>query len=218
MKYLIKIRDLIYYQRKVIVGIMFIAVLLLLSLFFNKDYSTADSSTNELLLEENSEQLLNENVQVQDDNIVTVDIKGCIVKPGVYSVENNKRINDVIVLAGGLTSCANTNNINLSKRVEDEMVIVIDDKNSLEGNSKLEVNSIQNDKIKDTTNNKDEKVSINTASKEELMTLNGIGEVKAEAIIKYRKQNGNFKSLDEIMLVSGIGEKAFAKIKENIKL
>ncbi len=60
------------------------------------------------------------------------------------------------------------------------------------------------------------KISINIATKEELMTLTGVGESKAEAIIKYRDENGSFKDITEIKNVSGIGESAFEKIKDNI--
>ena len=57
---------------------------------------------------------------------------------------------------------------------------------------------------------------LNTATKEELMTLSGIGESKAEAIIKYREDNGTFKTIEEIKNVSGIGDAAFEKIKDSI--
>lgn len=50
------------------------------------------------------------------------------------------------------------------------------------------------------------------------MTLNGIGEVKAQAIIEYRNTNGNFKSIEEIEKVKGIGNAVFAKIKNYITI
>ena len=60
------------------------------------------------------------------------------------------------------------------------------------------------------------KININTATAEQLIELNGIGEVKANAIIEYRNNYGNFTSLEEIMNVKGIGEKTFEKIKDYI--
>ena len=56
-------------------------------------------------------------------------------------------------------------------------------------------------------------VNINTATKEELDALPGIGPVKAQAILDYRKANGNFKTPEDIMKVSGIKEGEFAKLK-----
>ena len=59
-------------------------------------------------------------------------------------------------------------------------------------------------------------VNINTASKEELLTITGIGDSKAEAIISYREENGDFKAIEDIKNVSGIGDSLFEKIKEFI--
>ncbi len=59
-------------------------------------------------------------------------------------------------------------------------------------------------------------ININTATLEELMTLNGIGEVKAQAIIDYRNQYDGFISINELLEVSGIGEKTLDKIRAYI--
>lgn len=62
----------------------------------------------------------------------------------------------------------------------------------------------------------DGKLDINKATIEELCTLKGIGEKRAESIIKYREDNGGFKSINELMNVSGIKDGIFNGIKGNI--
>ena len=61
-------------------------------------------------------------------------------------------------------------------------------------------------------------VNINTATKEELDALPGIGAVKAQAIIDYRKANGPFKTPEDIMKVKGIKEGEFGKLKGQISV
>jgi len=56
-------------------------------------------------------------------------------------------------------------------------------------------------------------VDINTADKAMLTELPGIGPVTADAILAYRQDNGNFKSLDDLTKVKGIGDKTLAKLK-----
>ncbi len=164
-----------------------------------------------------------------------VEIKGEVVNPGVYEVASDSRVIDVIELAGGLLSDADTSVNNLGKLVEDEMVIIIYSQEEVknfnsvvqseeEKNSKCSnFSAIQNDScIESNNNDRDQKnvtvnkISINKASKEELMSLSGIGEAKATSIIAYRNTNGSFKTIEEIMKVSGIGESVFAKIKDYI--
>lgn len=166
------------------------------------------------------------------DDLVYVDIKGAVKKPGVYKINSDKKIIDVITMAGGLMENANTDNINLSKKVTDEMVIIIytdeEVKNSNIVDTVIKVidkecvcPNIQNDgcintEINDSITNVNNIININTATLEELMSINGLGEAKARAIIKYREENGYFKIIDDLLNVSGIGEALFEKIKEYI--
>ena len=140
---------------------------------------------------------------------------------------------DVIEKSGGLTSKADTSVINLSKKITDEMVIIIYSKDEVKNFKKTkEIEKQVTEKCiqKDDTsltndacignnptkeNNISTKVNINTATQEELMTLPGIGESKAKSIIKYR-ENTQFKSIEDIKNIQGIGDNLYAQIKENI--
>lgn len=194
------------YKFYIIVYLSLIFIFILI--FSNKSYPSIESvDANE------SEEVIND---------VSVDIKGLVVNPGVYNIKSDSRIIDAIELAGGLKEGANTEQINLSKKVTDEMVIVIYSNEEVESMKKNDsYNNIDNANYVDEykiNNISDGKVSINTSTLEELMTLKGIGKSKAEAIIKYRNTIGLFNSIEEIMNVSGIGESIYKKIKDNIKL
>ena len=152
---------------------------------------------------------------------ITVDIKGMVNNPGVYEVDSDSRINDVIALAGGLKEGADTSNINLAKIVSDEMTIIVYSTEEVLEKFKQEVcicncPYIVNDACIGEDNNDNNLININTASIEKLTTLTGIGDVKAEAIIKYRNEVGKFKTKEEILNVDGIGESLFEKIKDDI--
>ena len=184
---------------------------------------------------ENNDDIL---VSDKEDNVESdleyylVDIKGAVNNPGVYKVETGARVNDVVNMAGGLTENADTSLINLSKLVSDEMVIIIytieEVNNSNLVNTVIKVvekececpnienDGCINDKLTDTITNGDGKVNINTASVEELSKLDGIGQSKAEAIVKYREENGKFNAIEDITKVSGIGNNVYEKIKDNI--
>lgn len=61
-------------------------------------------------------------------------------------------------------------------------------------------------------------VNLNTASQAELETLDGVGPVKAQAIVDYRKKNGNFKSVDDLNKVTGFGDKTVNGLKGKVNV
>jgi len=59
-------------------------------------------------------------------------------------------------------------------------------------------------------------VNLNTATKDDLDKVKGIGPVKAQSIIDYRKKNGPFKSVDELENVKGFGSKSVNKVRSEL--
>ena len=215
--------------RYILLSIIIILELIVIS------FLVFDNDTKECISNNEVVPVLEEKEETNEEEIVPkikVDIKGAVKKAGVYELDEGSRVSDIIKLAGGLKSNASTKYLNLSKKLEDEMVIKVYTENQIKNmNITYKVqeeckcptediticagsNVITNGTGSIGTN----KVSINKASKEELMTLSGVGESKAEAIIEYRNKNNGFKSLEELMNVSGIGEAAYNKIKDFITL
>jgi competence protein ComEA len=149
-------------------------------------------------------------VETEEEALVFfVDIKGEVMRPGVYEVDNNRRVIDLIDMAGGFTDSADQNVVNLAQKMTDEMVIYIPKQG--EGTSVIPQN-LQGSKQEGGI------IDINVAQKEELDSLPGIGPQKAEAIITYREENGRFKSIEELVKVPGIGEKTLDSLKEYITI
>lgn len=167
--------------------------------------------------------------KTEDKNIkLLVDIKGEIASPGVFEMEKDQRVIDVIKKAGDLTKEADTSMINLSQKVKDEMVIIIYSKKEVKDmDKKEECNCPSNndaciDKQDKVTINKDkkeenDKIYLNSASVEELMTLEGIGQSKALEIIKHREETP-FTKIEDIKEVNGIGEAIYEKIKDRLAI
>ncbi len=156
---------------------------------------------------------------------VAVYIVGAVNRPDIYYVEKGILLHEVIDLAGGLCENADRDNINLAIRIEYDVMLKIltsAQREKQERKSALviirdnsEINGEAEKDIKQTGSGTG-KININNATKEQLMSLPGIGEVKAESIVKYRETNGAFKRAEDIMNVSGIKEAGYESIKDLI--
>lgn len=165
---------------------------------------------NENILIEVEESIIEEPVEVIEKvPQICVDIAGEVINPGVYLLDEGSRVNDLIIMAGGVTKDANLTNINLAYILSDGIKITIPNKKD---NSTK--NIIQGSIIGSTVSSGI--VNINQADLEELTKLPGIGESIATSILEHRNKNGNFKKKEDIKNVSGIGESKYSKIKDKI--
>jgi len=111
-------------------------------------------------------------------------ISGMVANPGIYTVDEDDTLGDVIRIAGGRTADLDYSEI--------EIDISLSNKNLLA---------------------ESQKVDVNTAEEWLLCALPGIGPERAGAIINYRDENGPFKHVEEILDVPGIGPATFEDIK-----
>ena len=146
-----------------------------------------------------------------------VDIKGEVLRPGVYEFSCESRMQEVIKKAGGFTEEADETKINLAQKISDQMQIIVPNVQSKQEGGVTEENSEKgNSSNTSPSNSKQGTVNINTATLEELQTIKGIGKKKAEAILQYRKEHGAFRTKEELLQVKGIGKKALEAIESQV--
>ena len=146
-----------------------------------------------------------------------VDIKGEVLRPGVYEFSCESRIQEVIKKAGGFTEEADETKINLAQKISDQMQIIVPNLHSKQEGGVTEGNFEKGNSSNSTpSNSKQGTVNINTATLEELQTIKGIGKKKAEAILQYRKEHGAFRTKEDLLQVKGIGKKALEVIESQV--
>lgn len=191
-----------------IICILLLFILLLVIIY--KKYTKQNISVNNeqvALLSDNVEE---ENEETEEElKMIRVDIKGAVSKPGVYSLKEGSIVDDVIKLAGGINKNANTEEINLSKKLKDEMVIVI--------YTNLELEEFK--KKKEESNKKEECIcdnDINEVCVKESYTnsyeYNSSSFYSSESKVSKENEsidyliNINTASLEELLTLTGIGE------------
>lgn len=169
----------------------------------------ADAQVTEQQTDESSE-------TSENTGYVYVYVCGAVKQEGVYQLPEGSRINDALLLAGGLTEDAASGVLNLAETVQDGQKLYFPTKDELADRQDALKNEAYTDSQMNSSSEQSQKIDINTADKEQLMTLSGIGETKAESIIRYRTEHGSFAQIEDITNVDGIGESLFQKIKEYI--
>ena len=137
------------------------------------------------------------------EGTLSCSISGEVKRAGTYVLESNTTLEELISVAGGLTTNADEYAFNTSYLLEDKMTFYIAPKYDHSDVCSMEPIV---------------KVNINSDDEEGLQTVKGIGSTVARAIVNYRKTNGEYKRIEDLKNVSGIGNATFEKIKDYVRL
>jgi competence protein ComEA len=139
---------------------------------------------------------------------VRVYVSGATNHPGVYTLSPHSLVDDALKAAGGATTEADLDHINLALEVHDQQQVYVPRK----GESVQPVPSAASEIAPQSAT----RININTATLTELDQLPKIGPSTAQRIIDFRTKNGPFKKAEDLKNVSGIGDVTFEGLKDLI--
>lgn len=185
------------------------------------DQDTEKNTETESGSEETSDEItvlneaeLSEIPQEEIQEEIFVDVCGAVANPGVYEMDADSRVFQVIEAAGGFLPEAASASVNQAQPVSDGQQIYVPTQEEVEEGTMPAV--IQQTETAGDSDTAEGVVNINTADADTLKSLSGIGDAKAQAILAYREEYGAFSTIEEIMQVPGIKESTFSAIKDKI--
>ncbi len=194
-------------------------IILCLFLLIGIVYYDHQSSSEEILLEEIEPEKTEPEKEEKEDCLVSVDMKGEVQNPGPYQLKCDSRVQDAILLAGGVTDQADTSVLNLSKKVTDEMVIIVYSIEEVKSFSTIK----EQEKQKEESCQKQEEVFNDACVQEE-------NKVESSSVVEEKETQSNLENstssleptiislnqatLEQLMSLSGIGESKAKSIIE----
>ena len=162
---------------------------------------------------------------------VRVQVSGAVLEPGIYDLPASCRVEEAIAAAGGLTENADSERVNLVRKVRDGMQIRVPvqktTRTSRTQRKKAQAKSSLGESALGKSggakagpgrnNSMMQSVRINSASASELQQLPGIGPALAQRIVETRN-NGRFTSADDLLRVPGIGKAKLAKLRDYVEV
>jgi competence protein ComEA len=199
-------------------------------------YTAEEAGSGTELTETNTQNAMNEDLEgavpaaEEKKEKIKVYVVGRVNKPGVVTLDKGEIVDEAVKAAGGATSDADLESINLAYELTENVMIKIGSRKSpptAKTNVPVKAQTSEGSRIisdsggavvdeKTSSDKNGGKVNINTATAAELDTLPGIGEATAQKIIAHREKNGKFKSGSDIMKVSGIGQSKYNSLKDFI--
>jgi competence protein ComEA len=137
---------------------------------------------------------------------VVVDVTGAVARPGVYRLPAGARVTDAVDRAGGATSTAVLEAINLAARLADGQQVVVPKRGP--GGAPLAASGGAAE---------EGPISLGTATVDQLDTIDGIGPVTAQDIVDFREQHGGLSSVDQLDQISGIGPATMEALRARLQ-
>lgn len=138
---------------------------------------------------------------------LTVHVAGAVARPGLYRLDEGKRVDDALTAAGGALQDGMLDDVNLASPLKDGEKVMVTRRNTAP-TTPAEAGP---EAVSSTVN-------INTAGAAELEKLPGVGPSLASRIIDYRKRNGSFSSVEELDNIEGIGPRKLESLKGQVTL
>ena len=162
---------------------------------------------------------------------VRVQVSGAVLKPGIYDVHASCRVEEAIAAAGGMTENADSERVNLVRKVRDGMQIRVPVKKAARTSRTQRKSAQAKSGLGESASKKYgsakagsgrnssmmQNVRINSASARELQQLPGIGPALAQRIVETRN-SGRFTSADDLLRVPGIGKAKLAKLRDYVEV
>jgi competence protein ComEA len=140
---------------------------------------------------------------------VVVHVAGAVRDSGVYRLPAGSRVTDAIERAGGPTSSADPDALNLAARLGDGQQVIMP--------SRVKASAPVGGAAEASEVAPDTPISLGTATIEELDTIEGIGPVTAQDILDFRDANGGVSDIDELDQVSGIGPATMEALRARLQ-
>jgi len=159
------------------------------------------------------------------DTRVFVDVQGAVAHPGLYQFGADMRVADALKAAGGLTSRADRQQINLAARLTDQQQLYVPIKgekppagasSAPTAGSGSQKPGSQATATSGTSDKPTAVVNLNTATVADLQQLTGIGEKKAQKIVDYREAHGSFQAVADLAQVPGFGAKTVENLQDQL--
>jgi competence protein ComEA len=139
---------------------------------------------------------------------LSIHVAGAAERPGVYLLPHGSIVQDALDAAGGPTSSADLDRINLAADLEDGQRVYVP---QMTASGTLTSEEVRPSEIDPAL-----MININTAGAAELELLPGIGPSLAKEIMEHRSANGLFNTADDLLAVSGIGPAKVEQIRDLI--